>query len=126
MRRWPCCLRGPRAQRAARETPVYFRVQVKEHITPVSTVKMAFEPYSLSLTIGVIGWSAMIGVAPGGQPIATPNVVLAVTILLASMGASLLATWIIPPLWLLRTAGVRVHYRHRAAVVGVDAWYLAV
>lgn len=116
----------PRARRTAKDKPVYLRLTVVEHITPGGTVKMAFEPYSLSLTVGIIGWSALIGITPGGQPITTPDVVLAATIALASMAASLVATWIIPPLWLLRTAGVRVYYPHRGTVAGVDAWYLAI
>jgi len=106
--------------------PSYFRIRVETDVTPWQTAKMAFEPYSLSLTVGIIAWSMAIGIAPGGEPITAPSAVLAMGIALASMGATLGVTWVIPPLWLLRTAGVRAHLPSQGVVQSVDHWYLAV
>ena len=106
--------------------PVYFRLRLETRVTPWETAKMAFEPYSLSLTVGIIAWSMAIGIAPGQAPITAPSAVLAVGIALASGGATLAVTWAIPPLWLLRTAGVRAHLPSLGVVQSVDHWYLSV
>lgn len=106
--------------------PAYFRIRTQTDVTPWQTGKMAFEPYSLSLTVGIIAWSMAIGVAPGREPLTAPSAVLAMGIALASMGATLGVTWVIPPLWLLRTAGVRAHLPRQGVVQSVDHWYMAV
>lgn len=106
--------------------PAYFRIRTQTDVTPWQTAKMAFEPYSLSLTVGIIAWSAAIGIAPGRAPITAPSAVLAMGIAVASMAATLGVTWVIPPLWLLRTAGVRSHLPRQGVVQSVDHWYLAV
>lgn len=119
--------REARVAKGKREhTPEYFRLPVKMEITPWGTAKMAFEPYSLSLSVGVIAWSVSIGISPGGAPITATSAALAMGVALASMAATLVVTWIVPPLWLLRTAGVRVLERDEGEVSRVDEWYNAV
>ncbi len=117
---------GKVGQAALKAPPFYFRLRVPSEITPASTARMAFGPYSLSLSIGVITWGASLGIAPGSNPISLPFSGIALSVALASMGGTLAATWIVPPLWLLRTAGVRVLDPHEGRVLRVDETWLAV
>lgn len=106
--------------------PEYFRLKGDTEVRPWATAKMAFEPYSLSLSIGAMAWSATVP-HPASAP-ATPDAsaALALSVAAISMSATLLATWIVPPLWLLRTAGARMVNRKEGRVSRVDEWYNAV
>lgn len=110
----------------AASAPSYFRVRVRTQIRPWATAKMAFEPYSLSLTVGVIAWSIAVGIGPGVAPLGTPNTVLAAEIAALSMIVTLVATWVVPPIWLLRTSGLRVADPRLGTVETVDNWFVKI
>jgi len=116
--------RGAAADRL--RAPEYFRLRLATEVRPWGTAKMAFEPYSLSLSVGAIAWSATVPHPAGGPTTASASAALALSVAAISMVATLVATWIVPPLWLLRTSGVRVMNRATGEVSRVDEWYNAV
>ncbi len=101
----------------------YFRLRTPSKITPMGTASKAMQPYSLALTVGLIEWNSALSFVPGSAAITDISPPVALGVALTAMVATVLVTWIVPPLWLLRTAGVRVFAREAGEVTRVDAWY---
>jgi hypothetical protein len=101
----------------------YFRLTTPSKITPMGTASKAMQPYSLALTVGLIEWNSALSFVPGSAAITDVSPTVALGVALTAMVATVLVTWIVPPLWLLRTAGVRVFAREAGQVTRVDEWY---